>query len=62
VLTDRGARPATLFIGHDVSQLERQYQKNGTFVQTWGASPTATGAAVDANGFVYICNPATATT
>ena len=53
-----GPGVATLFIGHDISQLERQYQKNGTFVQTWGASPTATGAAVDASGTVYICDPA----
>jgi len=49
---------ASLFIGHDIQQLERQYQKIGTFVQTWGALGTATGAAVDANGVVYICNPA----
>ena len=53
-----GPGVATLFIGHDFSQLERQYQKIGTFVQTWGALPKATGAAVDANGVVYICNPA----
>ena len=53
-----GPGVATLFIGHDTTQLERQYQKNGTFVQTWGAIPQATGAAVDANGVVYICNPA----
>jgi hypothetical protein len=52
-----GPGPATLFIGHDISQLERQYQKIGTFVQTWGAIGQATGAAVDANGVVYICNP-----
>jgi len=49
---------ATLFMGHDISQLERQYQKNGTFVQTWGATGQATGAAIDANGIVYVCNPA----
>src|SRR5204863_2115624 len=46
------------FIGHDTSQLERQYQKIGTFIQTWGALGHATGAAIDANGVVYICNPA----
>jgi hypothetical protein len=53
-----GPGVATLFIGLDISQLERQYQKNGTFVQTWGAIGQPTGAAVDANGIVYICNPA----
>ncbi len=52
-----GPGVATLFIGHDISQLERQYQKNGTFVQTWGALPKATGAAVDGAGVLYICNP-----
>jgi len=53
-----GIGVASLLIGHDTSQLERQYQKNGTFVQTWGAIGHATGAAVDGAGVVYICNPA----
>src|SRR5438093_3403602 len=60
-LPNGGLGVATLFIGLDTTQLERQYQKNGTFIQTWGAipgPPSATGAAVDANGVVYICNPA----
>ena len=57
-LPNGGLGVATLFIGLDTTQLEREYQKNGAFVQTWGAIPTATGAAVDANGVVYICNPA----
>jgi len=48
---------ATLFIGHDIQQLERQYHKIGTFIQTWGVMPKATGAAIDANDVVYICNP-----
>jgi hypothetical protein len=48
---------ATLFVGHDTSLPEHQYQKIGTFVQTWGAIGNATGAAYDA-GVVYICNPA----
>jgi len=52
-----GTGIATLLISHDISQLERQYQKNGTFVQTWGAIGQATGAAVDGSGVVYICNP-----
>jgi hypothetical protein len=49
---------ATLFVGHDIQLLEHQYQKIGTFVQTWGALGQATGAAVDATGVVYVCNPA----
>ncbi len=53
-----GPGVATLFLGHDTSQLERQYQKIGTFIQTWGTITDATGAAVDASGVVYICNPA----
>ena len=48
---------ASLFIGHDIQLLEHQYQKIGTFVQAWGALSKATGAAVDANGVVYVCNP-----
>ncbi len=52
-----GPGPATLFIGHDISQLERQYNKIGSFVGTWGAIGQATGTAVDASGVVYICNP-----
>jgi len=50
--------PATIFLGHDTQSLEREYQKNGTFVQTWGSLPKATGAAVDASSILYICNPA----
>ena len=49
---------ATLFIGHDTALLEHQYQKIGTFVQAWGTITDATGAAIDGNGVVYICNPA----
>ena len=48
---------ATIFIGHDVAQIQRQYQKIGTFVQAWGVTSQVTGAAVDANGIVYICTP-----
>ena len=48
---------ATLLIGHDTTRLEREYQKNGTFIQTWGAIGAATGAAVDPGGVVYIANP-----
>ena len=48
---------ATLFIGHDLQQFEGQYQKIGTFVQAWGVTSQVTGAAVDANGVVYICTP-----
>ena len=48
---------ATLLIGHDTTQLEREYFKIGTFVQTWGTSSHVTGAAVDANGIVYVCIP-----
>jgi hypothetical protein len=54
-----GIGVASLLIGHDTQLLERQYQKNGTFVQTWGAIGHATGAAVDGAGVVYICNPPT---
>ena len=49
---DGGSGVASLFIGHDVSQLLRQYQKNGAFIQTWGATGRATGAAVDGAGVV----------
>jgi hypothetical protein len=56
VLSGRGSRRR--LIGHDTTQLGRQYQKNGTFLQTWGAIGHATGAAVDGAGVVYICNPA----
>lgn len=48
---------ATLLIGHDTSQLEREYQKIGSFVQIWGTSTHVTGAAIDANGVVYVCIP-----
>ena len=50
------AAATSIFIGHDTSQLEREYQKDGTFIQTWGAIGSATGAAIE-GGNLYIVNP-----
>jgi len=50
------AAATSIFIGHDTSQLEREYQKNGTFIQTWGAIGAATGAAIEGDN-LYIVDP-----